>query len=185
MDDDGQDRHQIDCVIPAKRRPPRCAPARTTCSGTAGNRFSAASMSRAPCCACAIVTASRGDRGATRVRHWRQNCAPPQTPYAIGPTDDLVIPPKVWGCISRISSASCLKRFQLKTSRYSDEERTLDLDGRRACPCERVIHFPAGDCNAICREGRSLRQAEGGVKVAELCRMHGMSNAPFYKCRAK
>jgi transposase-like protein len=26
-----------------------------------------------------------------------------------------------------------------------------------------------------------LRQAEGGVTVAELCREHGMSNASFYK----
>jgi putative transposase len=30
-----------------------------------------------------------------------------------------------------------------------------------------------------------LRQAEGGVRVAELCREHGMSNASFYKWRAK
>ena len=30
-----------------------------------------------------------------------------------------------------------------------------------------------------------LRQAEGGVPVAELCRGHGMSNASFYKWRAK
>jgi putative transposase len=30
-----------------------------------------------------------------------------------------------------------------------------------------------------------LRQAEGGVAVAELCREHGMSNASFYKWRAK
>jgi len=29
------------------------------------------------------------------------------------------------------------------------------------------------------------RQAEGGVPVAELCRKHGMSNASFYKWRAK
>ncbi len=28
-----------------------------------------------------------------------------------------------------------------------------------------------------------LRQAEGGVPVAELCREHGMSNASFYKWR--
>jgi putative transposase len=26
-----------------------------------------------------------------------------------------------------------------------------------------------------------LRQAEGGMPVAELCRAHGMSNASFYK----
>ena len=30
-----------------------------------------------------------------------------------------------------------------------------------------------------------LRQAEGGVPVGELCREHGMSNASFYKWRAK
>jgi len=30
-----------------------------------------------------------------------------------------------------------------------------------------------------------LRQAEGGVPVAELCREHGLSNASFYKWRAK
>ncbi len=30
-----------------------------------------------------------------------------------------------------------------------------------------------------------LRQAEGGVPVAELCREHGMSNASFTKWRAK
>ena len=30
-----------------------------------------------------------------------------------------------------------------------------------------------------------LRQAEGGMSVAELCRAHGMSNASFYKWRAK
>ena len=28
-----------------------------------------------------------------------------------------------------------------------------------------------------------LRQAEGGVPVAELCREHGMSNASFYSNR--
>ena len=30
-----------------------------------------------------------------------------------------------------------------------------------------------------------LRQAEGGVPVAELCREHGMSNASFYKWQAR
>ena len=30
-----------------------------------------------------------------------------------------------------------------------------------------------------------LRQAEGGVPVAEICREHGMSTASFYKWRAK
>ena len=30
-----------------------------------------------------------------------------------------------------------------------------------------------------------LKQAEGSVPVSELCREHGMSNASFYKWRAK
>ena len=30
-----------------------------------------------------------------------------------------------------------------------------------------------------------LRQAEGGMPVAELCQTHDMSNASFYKWRAK
>ena len=30
-----------------------------------------------------------------------------------------------------------------------------------------------------------LKQAESGVPVSELCREHGMSNASFYKWRAK
>ena len=30
-----------------------------------------------------------------------------------------------------------------------------------------------------------LRHFEGGMPVAELCRTHGMSNASFYKWRAK
>ena len=30
-----------------------------------------------------------------------------------------------------------------------------------------------------------LRQAEGGVPVAEFCREHGISNASFYKWRSK
>ena len=30
-----------------------------------------------------------------------------------------------------------------------------------------------------------LRQAKGGVPVSELCREHGMSDASFYKWRAK
>ena len=30
-----------------------------------------------------------------------------------------------------------------------------------------------------------LRQAEGGVPMAELCRAHELSNASFYKWRAK
>jgi putative transposase len=31
----------------------------------------------------------------------------------------------------------------------------------------------------------TLRQAEGGVPVSELCREHGMGNASFYKWRSK
>ena len=34
-------------------------------------------------------------------------------------------------------------------------------------------------------EPQILRQAEGRMPVAELCRAHGMSNASFYKWRAK
>ena len=30
-----------------------------------------------------------------------------------------------------------------------------------------------------------LKEAEAGVPIAELCRKHGMSNASFYKWRAK
>ena len=30
-----------------------------------------------------------------------------------------------------------------------------------------------------------LKQNEGGAKVADLCREHGMSEATFYKCRSK
>ncbi len=30
-----------------------------------------------------------------------------------------------------------------------------------------------------------LKQTEGGVPVAELCREHGMSSASFYKWRSK
>lgn len=30
-----------------------------------------------------------------------------------------------------------------------------------------------------------LKQAEGGIPVAELCREHGMSSASFYKWRSK
>lgn len=30
-----------------------------------------------------------------------------------------------------------------------------------------------------------LRQAEGGIAAADLCREHGMSDASFYKWRAK
>ena len=30
-----------------------------------------------------------------------------------------------------------------------------------------------------------LKQAESGVPISELCRKHGMSNASFYKWRAK
>ena len=30
-----------------------------------------------------------------------------------------------------------------------------------------------------------MKQAESGVPVSELCREHGMSNASFYKWRAK
>ncbi|NLZ16169.1 MAG: transposase [Desulfobulbaceae bacterium] len=32
---------------------------------------------------------------------------------------------------------------------------------------------------------RILKGADGGRKVAELCREHGMSSAPFYRWRSK
>ena len=38
-----------------------------------------------------------------------------------------------------------------------------------------------GDAQIMC----ILKQAESGVPVSELCREHGMSNASFYKWRAK
>ena len=57
----------------------------------------------------------------------------------------------------------------MRTSRYTDEAGTMASD--RAVDDEQIF--------------ASLRQAEGGVPVAELCREHGMSNASFYKWRAK
>jgi len=49
-----------------------------------------------------------------------------------------------------------LRRFSIKKSRYSDSQ---------------IINI--------------LNQAEAGTPVAELCREHGMSDATFYKWRAK
>lgn len=43
----------------------------------------------------------------------------------------------------------------------------------------RIGRFCEGQILAI------LKQAEGGVPVAELCRQHGMSSASFYKWRAR
>jgi putative transposase len=57
---------------------------------------------------------------------------------------------------SRIFSASYLRRFLMKTGRYSDAQ---------------IMGI--------------LKQAESGVPISELCREHGMSNASFYKWRAK
>ena len=36
--------------------------------------------------------------------------------------DGKVIPPKVRGCISRIFSARCMRRFRIKTSRYTEAQ---------------------------------------------------------------
>jgi putative transposase len=57
---------------------------------------------------------------------------------------------------SRIFSARYLRRFLMKTARYSDAQ---------------IMGI--------------LKQAEGGTPVSELCREHGMSSASFYKWRAK
>lgn len=57
----------------------------------------------------------------------------------------------------------------MKTKRYSDAQ---------------IMHCPAVDCTAIHERG-ILKEAESGVPVSDLCRQHGMSNASFYKWRAK
>jgi putative transposase len=57
---------------------------------------------------------------------------------------------------SGIFSAKYLRRFTMKTARYSDAQNM-----------------------------GVLKQAEGGTPVSELCREHGMSSASFYKWRAK
>lgn len=56
----------------------------------------------------------------------------------------------------------------MKKARYSDAQ---------------IMHCPAGD--VYIAERGYLKQAESGVPVSELCREHGMSNASFYKWRAK
>jgi len=48
---------------------------------------------------------------------------------------------------------------------------------RRSCIARQAI-------GTIAERG-ILKQAESGVPVSELCREHGMSNASFYKWRAK
>jgi putative transposase len=57
---------------------------------------------------------------------------------------------------SRIFSARYLRRFLMKTARFSDAQ---------------IMGI--------------LRQAESGVSVSELCREHGMSSASFYKWRSR
>ncbi|MDY0415684.1 MAG: transposase, partial [Pseudomonas sp.] len=60
------------------------------------------------------------------------------------------------------------------------------------------MSYTQGDsaCSAVTRSGQKsrftdsqilsvLKQAENGILVPELCRKHGMSNATFYKWRAK
>ena len=54
-----------------------------------------------------------------------------------------------------------------------------------AARADREALVEASDQARGALHGLALRQAEGGVPVAELCREHGMSNASFYKWRAK
>ena len=67
-----------------------------------------------------------------------------------------VIPPESKGLLKWNFLCKMHEEIQMKTSRYT-EPQILSI----------------------------LRQAEGGMPVAELCREHGMSNASFYKWRAK
>jgi putative transposase len=64
----------------------------------------------------------------------------------------MVIPLKLVVFKSRIFSARYLRRFVMKTARYSDAQ---------------IMGI--------------LKQAEGGTPVSELCLEHGMSSASFYK----
>ncbi len=66
--------------------------------------------------------------------------------------DLLVIPPEIKGIDKWNFLGTLHEEIFIKTSRYS-EPQILAI----------------------------LRQAEGGVSVAELCREHGMSDASFYK----
>jgi|GEM_PF-4843663 len=56
----------------------------------------------------------------------------------------------------------------MKSERYSDAQ-IMRCPAALACMCERGY----------------LMQAENGVPVSELCRVHSMSNASFYKWRVK
>ena len=57
---------------------------------------------------------------------------------------------------SRIFQYPDLRRFYMKKSRFTDTQ---------------ILGI--------------LKQAEGGIPVAQLCREHGMSSATFYKWRSK
>ena len=72
------------------------------------------------------------------------------------PVDTMVIPPESKGLHKWNFLAKMHEEIQMKMTRYS-EPQILAI----------------------------LRQAEGGMPVAELCREHGMSTASFYKWRAK
>ena len=64
------------------------------------------------------------------------------------------------------------------TSAHAEYEGLLlGLRGARALRARQVT--AEGDCRLV------LRQMEGGVPAAELCREHGMSSATLYKWRAK
>lgn len=69
---------------------------------------------------------------------------------------DWVIPRQITDFKSRIFSGYMIEEILMKTSRFN-EPQILAI----------------------------VRQAEGGVRVPELCREHGMSTASFYKWRSK
>jgi len=49
-------------------------------------------------------------------------------------------------------------------------------------PCS---HTMKKSCYTITQIFQILKEAESGIPVPELCRKQGMSDASFYKCRAK
>ncbi len=68
----------------------------------------------------------------------------------------IILPKKLKGCGRRIFSSTIPEEILMKMTRFG-EPQILAI----------------------------LRQAEGGMPVAELCRQHGMSTASLYKSRAK
>ena len=65
-------------------------------------------------------------------------------------------PPENYGCLKVEFSRKMNEEILMQKSKYSDAQ---------------IMSI--------------LKQAEGGVPVADLCREHGMSSASFYKWRAK